>query len=223
MRLLSICTGMGLFDRAMLDAGHEVVPGCEIDPLMREMYAALCPGPRHLVHDLADLPAATRGQHFDGVIGGPSCQSHSKLRAMRVPKFPDLTPLVRTLLDAVSWDFFLFENVVGIDIPDAAHTRLNAMHFDRPHQSRVRWFTHSPDLKPPRPLYKGGVDDLMAYPVVAGRIYGPKRGAVLQGYPAAAALPFPCVQLQLGLANAVPYGLGRAWADRLPATEALLW
>lgn len=53
------------------------------------------------------------------------------------------------------------------------------------------------------------------YEVVAGRIYGPKRGAKLQGYPAAAELPFPCVTLQHGLADAVPYPLALAWANSI--------
>jgi site-specific DNA-cytosine methylase len=214
MRLLSICTGMGLMDRAYLDACYDVVPGCEIDPDKRAMYLALCGG-EPLVHDLADLPAAVRGEHFDGIIGGPSCQSHSKLKAIRTPKFPDLTPLVLKLLDAVSHGWFKFENVVPIAIPGAQHTRCNAMHFYQPHQSRVRWFTHSPDLTPPKPRFRGDVDELMAYSVVAGRIYGPKRGAKLQGYPAAAALPFRCTTLQHGLADAVPYPLALAWAETI--------
>jgi hypothetical protein len=216
MRVLSICTGMGLLDRAFLDAGFEVVPGCEIDPEKRAMYRALCGG-NPLVRDLADLPAAVSGQRFDGVIGGPPCQAHSKLRAMRKPKFPDLTPLVLELLGVVICDWFVFENVAPLAIPGATHTRLNAMHFHAPHQSRERWFTHSPDLIPPRALFRGSVDDLMAYPVVAARIYGPKRGAVLQGYPAVADLPFPCVQLQHGLADAVPYPLALAWANAIRA------
>ena len=211
-KVLSICTGMGLLDRAFMDAGFEVVPGCEIDPQKRAMYRELC-GSEPLVHDLADLPAAVAGQRFDGVIGGPSCQSHSKLKAIREPKFPDLTPLVDGLLASVEWTWFNFENVVPIDLVEAhTATKCNAMHFYQPHQSRVRWFTHSPDIQPPRPIYSGNVDDLMAYSIVAGRIYGPKRGARLQGYPDASELPFPCVQLQHGLADAVPYPLALAWA-----------
>jgi site-specific DNA-cytosine methylase len=225
--VLSITTGMGLLDRAFMDAGFEVVAGCEIDPQKRAMYRALC-GSDPLVHDLKDLPAALMGrygvQHFDGVIGGPSCQSHTKLKAMRAPKFPDLTPLVEALLLAVNPGWFLFENVVPVDLcPEAwepVATRCNAMHFYQPHQSRVRWFTHSPNVTPPRPIYRGSVDDLMAYPVVAGRIYGPKRGARLQGYPAASALPFPCVQLQHGLADAVPYPLAKAWAESIRSQHA---
>jgi len=231
VRVLSICTGMGLLDRAFMNAGFSVTPGCEIDHEKRAMYQALCAptdgydplNHPHLVHDLADLPAALSGRnycspHFDGMIGGPSCQSHSKLRAMRAPKFPDLTPMVIDVLTLVNPDWYCFENVVPIDIPGAVHTRCNAMHYYQPHQSRSRWFTHSPNITPPKPVYHGSVDDLMAYSVVAGRIYGPKRGARLQGYPAAADLPFPCVQLQHGLADAVPYPLALAWADAIKAS-----
>ena len=217
MGVLSICTGMGLLDRAFLDAGFNVTPGCEIDASKRAMYAALCGG-EPLTHDLADLIELVRGQHFDGVIGGPSCQSHSKLRAIRKPKYPDLTPLVDRLLESITFDWFMFENVVPIDLDRLCiATRCNAMNYYQPHQSRSRWFTHSINVKKPAAPFPGTVDSLMAYPVVAGRIYGPKRGAKLQGYPAAADLPFPCVTLQHGLADAVPYPLERAWADSIMA------
>ena len=228
-RVLSICTGMGLLDRAFLDAGFEIVPGCEIDAQKRAMYEALTGHANttagrlghdpYVCHDLRHLVDGEKWiSSVDGIIGGPSCQSHSKLRAMRTPKFPDLTPLVLGLLAGVKHDWFCFENVVPIAIPGAVHTRCNAMHFYQPHQSRVRWFTHSPNIKPPTPVFKGSVDDLMAYPVVAGRIYGPKRGAKLQGFPPIAGLPFPCVQLQHGLADAVPYPLGLAWANAIKAS-----
>lgn len=210
MHILSICTGMGLLDRAFLDAGHTVVPGCEIDPEMRQMYALLCGG-EPLTYDLADLPAVVRGQSFDGIIGGPPCQSKTKLRAMRKPKFPDLTPQVNQLLAAVRHDWFVFENVAPLDISGARSALLNAMHFYQPHQSRARWFTYK-GLTAPQPFFRGNVDELRAYSVVAGRIYGPKRGAWLQGYEKASELPVPCVVLQKGLANAVPYPLAMRWA-----------
>lgn len=207
-------------DRAFIDAGFDVVPGCEIDAEKRAMYAALCGG-QPIYHTLERLVDVDDGGGLDfspdGIIGGPSCQSHSKLRAMRDPKFPDLTPLVNQLLEIYQPRWFLFENVVPIDIPGAVHTRCNAMHYYQPHQSRVRWFTHSPNIVPPLPRYAGTVDDLMAYSIVAGRIYGPKRGARLQGYPQAADLPFPCRQLQHGLADAVPYPLAMAWAQNIKA------
>lgn len=228
--VLSICTGMGLLDRAFMDAGFEVMPGCEIDASKRAMYEALCAKgslsdrlgyPAHVCHDLANLAREVKHRQFDGIIGGPSCQSHSKLKAIKKPKFPDLTPLVLDLLERVEHDWFMFENVVPIDIPGAVHTKCNAMHFYQPHQSRERWFTHSPNIRPPMPVYSGNVDDLMAYSIVAGRIYGPKRGAKLQGYPAAADLPFSCAQLQHGLADAVPYPLALAWAEAIKASAAM--
>jgi len=201
-------------DKAFIDAGYTVIPGCEIDPEMREMYQHLCGG-EHLTHDLADLPDILRGQKFDGVIGGPPCQAHSKLRAIKKPKFADLTELVWDLMQAIQWDWCLFENVRPIELPGLTCVRLNAMHYHKPHQSRARWFSHSAGLSFPPRLYQGSVDDLMAYSVVAGRIYGPKRGAVLQGYKGVADMPFPCVMLQKGLANAVPYPLAQAWANSI--------
>jgi site-specific DNA-cytosine methylase len=217
MKILSICTGMGLMDRAFMDMGFDVVPGCEIDPDMRRMHESLCGG-KHLTHDLSDLPGIVSGQHFTGIIGGPPCQAHSILRAMRKPKFPDLTPLVELLLECVTFDWYVFENVRPIPIPSARHTMLNAMNYYVPHQSRERWFTHF-GIMAPAPLYPGDVDSLRAYSVVAGRIYGPKRGAWLQGYEDAAKLPVPCVTLQKGLANAVPYPLARAWAHEALALQ----
>lgn len=207
---------MGMMDRAYMDAGFDVVPGCEIDPEMREMYRLLCGG-RPLVNDIADLPRRIRGMRFDGIIGGPPCQARSSLRAMRSPKFPDLTPHVARVLAACRWHFYKFENVVPLDLLLAKTALLNAMHFYRPHQSRPRWFTFSGNLTPPRGRYHGDVDSLMAYSTVAGRIYGPIRGARLQGYRAAADLDVPCAQLQKGLANAVPYPMALAWARSIKA------
>ena len=190
-----------------------MIPGCEVEPHKRAMYLAYC-GAHPLCYDIRELPAKIRGQHFDGVIGGIPCQSFSKLRSIRDPKFPDLTEAALAVLGACTWDWFLFENVAKLPIPGAAHTHtlLNAMHYGIPHQSRPRWFTHSPHIQPAPAVYSGSVDDLIAYPVVAGRIYGPKRGAVLQGCPDFAQLTqFPCVQLQEALADGVHRGVAEAW------------
>lgn len=218
MSVLEICTGMGLMSRAFLDAGFYVIPGCEIDPEMRSMHAVLNGG-EHLTYDLKDLIHEVRGRRFDGIIGGPPCQSHTQLKSMRAPKYPDLSPLVIQLLQATQWDWFLFENVARIPIEKSVHTLLDAMHFQEPHQSRPRWFTHSPNVVAPKGAYRGSIDDLMAYPGVYGRLYGPKRGAKLQGYPELASLPFPCVTLQKGIANAVPYPLSISWARNIAAVQ----
>ncbi len=211
MRVLSVCTGMGLLDRAFMDAGFDVVPGCEIDPDQRLLYGQLCGG-EPLVHDLKDLAPAVEGRSFDGIIGGPPCQSLTRLRAMRKPKFADE---VQGLLHVVEHRWFLFENVAPLNILGASSAYMDAMHYAFPHQSRPRWFTFSAGLVAPEPVFHGSVDDLMAYSIVAGRIYGPKRGATLQGYPAASGLKAPCPVLQKGLANAVHYAVGRAWAEAI--------
>lgn len=219
MKILSLCTSAGLWDRAWQEAGHEVVAGCEIMPHKRAMYEVFC-GESHLCHDLADLPALVAGQHFDGIIGGIPCQSRSKLRAIREPKFPDLLPGLKAVLAACSWDWALLENVAPLDLPGFGRVCMNAMHFAAPHQSRERWFTYSPNLVPPAKLFHGDVDDLMAYSVVAGRIYGPKRGSKLQGWPEFMSLAgkFSCVQMQEALADGVPRGLADAWIRSIEAT-----
>lgn len=214
MRILSLCTSAGLWDKAFIEAGHSIIPGCEIMEHKRKMYRDFCQNENHIVEDIRELPFYTRKiKRFDGIIGGIPCQSRSKLRAMREPKFGDLLPYVLQILDNCVWDWFLFENVTALDIPCSKSIRLNAANFGKPHQSRPRWFTYSPSLTPPDIIYPGNVDDLMAYPVVAGRIYGPKRGAILQGWPEFYNLDFPCVQKQEALADGVPRGLADAWID----------
>lgn len=218
MKILSLCTGMGLLDRAFLDEGFDVVPGCEIDPEQRLLYRQLCGG-EPLTEDIKDLIGQLGKVYnqIDGIIGGPPCQSFTKLKSIRKPKFPDLTPQVKEILDVVNPRWYMFENVARLDIPGASYIRLDAMHFAKPHQSRPRWFTYSPYITPPKAVYSGSIDSLMAYVTVAGRNHGPKRGAILQGYPLAAGLEAPCVILQKGLANAVHYDVARAWARSIKA------
>lgn len=212
MKILSLCTSAGLWDRAWIEAGHEIIPGCEIMEHKRAIYHDFCGG-NHLCHDLKDLPAIIHGQHFDGIIGGIPCQSRSKLRAIRDPKFPDLLPLLLDVLAACAWDWCLLENVSALDISGFSKVKMNAMNYGIPHQSRERWFTFSQNLTPPEKIYHGNVDDLMAYSVVAGRIYGPKRGSKLQGWPEFMELAgkHSCVHMQEALADGVPRGLADAW------------
>lgn len=212
MRILSLCTSAGLWDRAWIEAGHEIVAGCEIAPHKRALYEAFCGG-THIVHDIADLPFEIHGEHFDGIIAGIPCQSRSTMRARHTPKFGDLLPQFLRVLDACTWDWCLAENVRALDIPGFKTVAMNAMHYAAPHQSRERWFTYSPNLRPPAPLFKGDVDSLIAYPIVMGRVYGPRRGALLQGWPHFAGLvgQFPCVNVQEALADGVPRGLADAW------------
>jgi hypothetical protein len=213
MKVLSLCTSAGLWDKAFQAAGCAVTAGCEIMSHKRDMYRAFVdPGTEFLAYDLKDVPNWLHHGPFDLIIGGIPCQSRSKTRAMRPDcKFPDLLPALLDVLRALPGVPYLLENVAPLDIPGAQHAALDAMHYAVPHQSRLRHFTFSPGLVVPPKVYEGTVDTLMAYPAVAARIYGPKRGAVLQGWPEFASLRFPCAQLQEALADGVPRGLADAW------------
>jgi len=213
MEILSLCTSAGLWDKAWMEAGHTVIPACEIMPHKRAIYRDFLGViyDIHLFDDLHDVVAWSKGKYYDGIIGGIPCQSRSTLRSIRAPKFGDLLAPVLEILGNCTWGWAIFENVRALDIPGFHKIKMNAMNYGKPHQSRERWFTYSDGLTPPKPLYPGNVDELMAYPVVAGRIYGPKQGAVLQGWPEFADLKFPCAQLQEALADGVPRGLADAW------------
>jgi len=216
--VLSICTGMDLLDKAFIDNGFNILPGCETDPGQRLLYRQLC-GKEPITYDIRELINWLKksSRRFNGVIGGPPCQAFTKLKAVRKPKFPDLTPEVRDVLELVKPEWYLLENVVRIDIPGAKHVRLDAMHFAKPHQSRPRWFTYSPNLQPPPPAYSGNANTFVAYPGVYGKLYGTKRAAILQGYPAVADLKAPSPALLKGIANAVHYEVAKAWAKAIRA------
>lgn len=214
MTVYSICTGMGLLDYGFALEGIQTYPLCEIDDRMRYMYGQLLrrsPVYTCLADVLCKHPYVTRA----GIIGGPPCQSHTKLRAIRTPKYPDLTSQVQQLVDLFKPAWYLFENVVPIHIAGAKHVMMDAMNWARPHQSRPRWFTYSGIQAPTPAPFPGTVDSLMAYPVVAGRIYGPTRGAILQGIPPQNLPEAPCKDLQMGLANGVHVEIARAWARQV--------
>lgn len=216
MTALSLCVGMGLLDRAFLDHGFQVTPGCEIHDARRALYLQLCGG-KPLHRDIHDLIAALQSSptRYEGVIGGPPCQSLTSLKSFRDPKYPDLTDAVKEVLSLVRPDWYLLENVRPLDIPGAVHSKVDAMHYGHPHQSRPRWFTHSPNLAPPAKRYHGNMVSLRAYPVVAGKIYGLPMAAWLQGYPEAAGLKGRARDIVEGLANAVSYPVALAWAQQI--------
>lgn len=226
-RILSLCTSAGLWDRAFVEAGYEVVPGCEIMSHKRDLYRKFVnPDAQFLAHDIEDLinlfKLDAEKRWFDGVIGGPPCQSRTKLKSFRNPKFKDILDPVIAVLNEIRFGWCILENVTRLEIEAAGHlpmqfdhVKLNAMNFAKPHQSRARWFAYTTNLKPPTPKYVGTVDTLFAYPVVAGKVYGPYRGSVLQGWPSFNQVEATCKQKQEALADAVPRGLADAWIESI--------
>ena len=75
MKALSLFSGIGGFDLALLRAGVEIVGACEIDDYARQIYARHFPGvtihrdaTKINPHDLPD---------FDLLVGGFPCQAFS--------------------------------------------------------------------------------------------------------------------------------------------------
>lgn len=98
--VLAIFPGIDLLGRAFEEAGYCVVRGP--DPLWGGDIRTFHP------------PAGV----FDGIIGGDPCQSHSALVHLvrhngNEPKFPDLSPEYRRVVEAARPRWFLRENVLG--------------------------------------------------------------------------------------------------------------
>jgi DNA (cytosine-5)-methyltransferase 1 len=75
MKVFSMFSGIGGFDLAMRNLGHEIVGACEIDKYARQIYAKQFPGvPIH--NDATALQGNTLPQ-FDVLCGGFPCQAFS--------------------------------------------------------------------------------------------------------------------------------------------------
>ena len=75
MKVFSMFSGIGGFDLAMRNLGHEIVGACEIDKYARQIYAKQFPGvPIH--NDATALQGDTLPQ-FDVLCGGFPCQAFS--------------------------------------------------------------------------------------------------------------------------------------------------
>ena len=68
-------SGIGGFDLAMRNLGHEIVGACEIDRYARQIYAKQFPGVP--IHDDATQVQAESLPHFDVLCGGFPCQAFS--------------------------------------------------------------------------------------------------------------------------------------------------
>tara|TARA_B110000438_G_scaffold300414_1_gene352755 strand:- start:274 stop:1434 length:1161 start_codon:yes stop_codon:yes gene_type:complete len=75
MKVFSMFSGIGGFDLAMRNLGHEIVGACEIDKYARQIYAKQFPGvPIH--NDATQVQAESLPQ-FDVLCGGFPCQAFS--------------------------------------------------------------------------------------------------------------------------------------------------
>ena len=75
MRCFSMFSGIGGFDLALQNLGHEIVGACEIDPYARTIYERQFPGVQ-IHHDATTLLPESL-PHFDLLCGGFPCQAFS--------------------------------------------------------------------------------------------------------------------------------------------------
>ncbi|MCB1711252.1 MAG: DNA cytosine methyltransferase [Candidatus Riesia sp.] len=109
-------------DRAFLDEGFTVIPGCEIDPEQRDTYYKLN-GKKPLFHSFEEMDIAC--DKYELVIGGPPCQSLSRTKRDMKPKFKDFTE------ELLAWGTpknYLYENVKPLKIPGSNSYLCDAMH-----------------------------------------------------------------------------------------------
>lgn len=75
MKVFSMFSGIGGFDLAMRNLGHEIVGACEIDKYAQQVYRKQFPGVP--IHDDASQVQAESLPQFDVLCGGFPCQAFS--------------------------------------------------------------------------------------------------------------------------------------------------
>ena len=75
MKVFTMFTGIGGFDLAMRNLGHEIVGACEIDKFARQIYAKQFPGVT--IHNDATQVSSESLPYFDVLCAGPPCQAFS--------------------------------------------------------------------------------------------------------------------------------------------------
>ena len=75
MKVFSMFSGIGGFDLAMRNLGHEIVGACEIDKYAQQVYRKQFPGVP--IHDDASKVQAESLPQFDVLCGGFPCQAFS--------------------------------------------------------------------------------------------------------------------------------------------------
>lgn len=224
MLVLSLFPGIGLLDRAFEAEGFCVVRGPDL----------LWGGDIHAFH-----PPAGR---FDGVIGGPPCQTHSSMGRAAKAAGQNVAPCLigefeRCVTEAApAW--WLMENVKGAPVPQVAgyvsDPRIVNNRWCGGEQNRVRRFTlgtpagrplHVPgDVFLPRGYRPCVTANATVWDPVKKRAHGDKsrrylRQAVIdQGLPADFDLPgFTVAGAIKAVGNGVPLPMGRAVARAVRA------
>ncbi len=114
--LLSLFSGAGGLDKGFKNAGFNIKVSNEIDKVTFETYEKNFPTTRHIKGSIVNLIAEDIDEEFDGIIGGPPCQSWSEAgsqKGINDPRGKLFFEYIR-ILNIVKPKFFLAENVSGI-------------------------------------------------------------------------------------------------------------
>ena len=116
MKLISLFSGCGGLDLGFERAGFEIPVANEFDSTIWQTFRLNHPKTSLITDDVRNLSAEIFPTDFDGIIGGPPCQSWSEAGAgrgindLRGKLFFDYI----RILNAVKPKFFLAENVSGM-------------------------------------------------------------------------------------------------------------
>ncbi len=116
MNILSLFSGCGGLDLGFEKAGFQIAIANEFDPKIWETYKVNHPKTKLLECDIKKVKEKDLSTNFDGIIGGPPCQSWSEAGAMRGindSRGQLFFEYIR-ILKIVKPKFFLAENVSGM-------------------------------------------------------------------------------------------------------------
>ena len=115
LRVGSVCSGIGGFDLAFMQAGFEVVWACEIDPQAREVLRLQWPD-LIIYADITKLRSIDGIEGIDVLCGGTPCQSFSiaGLRKGLADPRGNLALIFLGLVDRFRPRWVVWENVPGV-------------------------------------------------------------------------------------------------------------
>ena len=116
VKILSLFSGAGGLDLGFRNAGFKIVLSNENDKDTYATYDYNFPKTKHIKDSIKNLKGSILEEGFDGIIGGPPCQSWSeagKQKGINDPRGRLFYEYVR-ILKIVKPRFFLAENVSGM-------------------------------------------------------------------------------------------------------------
>lgn len=116
MKVLSLFSGCGGLDLGFKKAGFEIPVAIEFDKTIWETYEINHPSTHLIKDDISNVTSLNTGTDFDGIIGGPPCQSWSEAgnrKGIDDGRGKLFFEYIR-LIEDIKPKFFLAENVRGM-------------------------------------------------------------------------------------------------------------